>query len=1313
MKSILVLLFSLCISVIYGQSIRPGDVVQESLSQGKQFKSTPIFRLSPQNFRSDLPQEVAQFDFLTIEKNQINSILNSDNPTLEISIPSNSRSFKTLQLVEVDNLDFLVKDGLTGNIIPYVGGKHYRGIVKGKEKSLVAISIFQDEVAGLIIDPDEYGNQVIGKMEDSPTHIIYNDPDVLTKLPFSCETEDSGVIISEEVLRGDNIDTRALSDCVRFLFEVDNTITNDKGGATGATNYVTALYNQVAILYAAESINTTISEINIYTDSNDPYSGSASNMLNQVQSRLSSGFNGDLAMVLALGLGGGVAYVDVLCASSQWRVGVSGINSTYSNVPTYSWSVEVLAHELGHLFGSDHTHACSWNGNGTAIDGCGPAAGYSEGCSAPLPTKGTIMSYCHLVGGVGIDLNLGFGPQPGNLIRSRVTNASCLQACSSGGATCTDGIQNQGETGIDCGGPCAACVTCNDGIQNGDETGIDCGGSCPNSCGGGNNIFGSYFESGFDGWSDGGSDCARYASTSYAAEGTYSIQLRDNSGTGSSMTSPSQNLSQYSSVNLSFSFYMNSMETGEDFFLDFYNGSSWVRLATYASGSGYSNGVTYNRNVTVSSGLSSNNQFRFTCDASSNADQVYIDAVVLTADGGGGGPTCSDGVQNGNETGVDCGGPDCPSCPVTPTCTDGVQNGNETGVDCGGPDCPSCPVTPTCTDGVQNGNETGVDCGGPDCPSCPVTPTCTDGVQNGNETGVDCGGPDCPSCPVTPTCTDGVQNGNETGVDCGGPDCSPCGGGGTIFGHYFETGFDGWADGGSDCARYASATYAAEGTYSIQLRDNSGTGSSMTSPSQNLSQYSSVTLSFSFYMNSMETGEDFFLDFYNGSSWVRLATYASGSGYSNGVTYTKSVTVVNGLSSNNQFRFTCDASSNADQVYIDAVILTSGSGGGGGGPTCTDGIQNGNETGIDCGGPDCPSCPVSPTCTDGIQNGNETGIDCGGPDCPSCPVSPTCTDGVQNGNETGVDCGGPDCPSCPVSPTCTDGIQNGNETGVDCGGPDCAPCGGTGGVALFGNGHYFETGMDGWADGGSDCARYSSTTYAAEGSWSVQLRDNSGTGSSMTSPTVNLSSFSSVRLEFGLYSNSLESGEQFLVKFSSGGAFTTIVSAASGTDFSNGINYAVTLDLPASSLTFGTNSKFMIECNASSNADQVYIDAVKLTGYTGAATSALTTDVNFIAKASTIRSVSSESVFYPNPASDILNMKLQTLEDVTEVQENDFSKINMSIYSITGQVVKSIVLDNNYNSTHQIDISDLPSGTYLVKAIIGDEPIVEKIQVIK
>ncbi len=74
--------------------------------------------------------------------------------------------------------------------------------------------------------------------------------------------------------------------------------------------------------------------------------------------------------------------------------------------------------------------------------------------------------------------------------------------------TCYDGIQNQGERHIDCGGPCEACPpdcydgilnqdeekvdcggticgpcpTCNDGIQNQGEGGIDCGGPCPIAC---------------------------------------------------------------------------------------------------------------------------------------------------------------------------------------------------------------------------------------------------------------------------------------------------------------------------------------------------------------------------------------------------------------------------------------------------------------------------------------------------------------------------------------------------------------------------------------------------------------------------------------------------------------------------------------------------------------------------------------------------------------------------------------------------------------------------------------------------------------
>jgi hypothetical protein len=141
-------------------------------------------------------------------------------------------------------------------------------------------------------------------------------------------------------------------------------------------------------------------------------------------------------------------------------------------------------------------------------------------------------------------------------------------------------------------------------------------------------------------------------------------------------------------------------------------------------------------------------------------------------------------------TATDCVSKKCQSgyC-VAATCTDLIQNGSETDVDCGG----GCPV---CGNGLK--------ClGGTDCASKVCTagrcaaPSCTDGVQNGTETDLNCGGGACPGCTPglhclsysdcdswvcagnvcqAPTCSDGVQNGDEQAVDCGGsePGCPPC-----------------------------------------------------------------------------------------------------------------------------------------------------------------------------------------------------------------------------------------------------------------------------------------------------------------------------------------------------------------------------------------------------------------------------------------------------------------------------------------------------------------------------------------------------------
>src|SRR5689334_8843952 len=46
--------------------------------------------------------------------------------------------------------------------------------------------------------------------------------------------------------------------------------------------------------------------------------------------------------------------------------------------------------------------------------------------------------------------------------------AACNKDDDDDTPTCNDGIQNQGETGVDCGGPCAACASmlCDGNSQN-------------------------------------------------------------------------------------------------------------------------------------------------------------------------------------------------------------------------------------------------------------------------------------------------------------------------------------------------------------------------------------------------------------------------------------------------------------------------------------------------------------------------------------------------------------------------------------------------------------------------------------------------------------------------------------------------------------------------------------------------------------------------------------------------------------------------------------------------------------------------------
>ncbi|AOW21185.1 M4 family metallopeptidase [Urechidicola croceus] len=187
---------------------------------------------------------------------------------------------------------------------------------------------------------------------------------------------------------------------------------------------------------------------------------------------------------------------------------------------------------------------------------------------------------------------------------------------------------------------------------------------------------------------------------------------------------------------------------------------------------------------------------------------------------------------------------------------------------------------------------------------------------------------------TAPTCSDGIQNGDETGVDCGGSSCTPCSTGESVVLHegYFESGWDGWSDGGSDVARYGGSR-SYQGNYSIRLRDNSGTGSAMTLSSFDVTSYDEIEVTFYFYSYSMESGEDFWVRYYDGSTWNTVAAYSQGTSFSNNSFYSATVTISKtdyNFPSNAQFRFQCDASGNSDYIYIDQVSITGISGGGAG-----------------------------------------------------------------------------------------------------------------------------------------------------------------------------------------------------------------------------------------------------------------------------------------------------------------------------------------------------------------------------------------------
>ena len=299
-----------------------------------------------------------------------------------------------------------------------------------------------------------------------------------------------------------------------------------------------------------------------------------------------------------------------------------------------------------------------------------------------------------------------------------------------GGATptCSDGVRNQNETDIDCGGTvCSGCglgrvcfagtdcvstvcrqtfvgfgvcyvATCADGAQNSTETDVDCGGGLCPGCANGKKC-------------NAAADCASASCV---------------------------------------------------------NGACACKPLTCADIAGACG-------PNISDGCGGH----LTCPACSTlcADGKKDGSETAADCGGPDCKACTAGaeclVARDCQSGVCKGASGALTCKVA-SCTDTVKNGAETDVDCGGATCPKCETGRACkvTSDCQYGS-----C---DQNVCSCTPLTCDNYPEGCGTLPDTCGKmiDCQSC--AKLCSDGTLDGHETDVDCGGPDCnSPCPSGAT------------------------------------------------------------------------------------------------------------------------------------------------------------------------------------------------------------------------------------------------------------------------------------------------------------------------------------------------------------------------------------------------------------------------------------------------------------------------------------------------------------------------------------------------------
>lgn len=179
-----------------------------------------------------------------------------------------------------------------------------------------------------------------------------------------------------------------------LVIEIDQAFVDNHASLEDALAYVDLLVSGANVIYEKE-IDTHLSVQQIIFTNRYDGTTSTSGALDLIRGRFGGNEwtpEADLHhALLGANLGGGIAFLGTVC-NTGFGFGISAnMAGTYGGPGAeIVWDLVVFMHELGHNFGTSHTHDYQ-----PQVDGCGTGT-----CGAlPIPGAGTIMSYCHLCSG--------------------------------------------------------------------------------------------------------------------------------------------------------------------------------------------------------------------------------------------------------------------------------------------------------------------------------------------------------------------------------------------------------------------------------------------------------------------------------------------------------------------------------------------------------------------------------------------------------------------------------------------------------------------------------------------------------------------------------------------------------------------------------------------------------------------------------------------------------------------------------------------------------------------------------------------------